>query len=156
EHVPRLAQRAHHLALVRSVSHPDNTHTVAMHAMLTGVRHARPNTNPPNQPSDFPTFGAVVRHLRPGHGPLPAAVSLNAPANQVRANTPVSPGFFAGSLGGACDPLFVARDPSRAVFQPFPVAGGGAGPRLRRRRLLLAAIDRQQRELARRAGVRAL
>src|SRR5436305_12552479 len=44
EHVPRIARQAHRLALVRSVSHPDNTHTVAMHYMLTGVRHARPNT----------------------------------------------------------------------------------------------------------------
>src|SRR6266436_6092564 len=42
EHVPRIAQQAHQLALIRSVSHPDNTHTVEMHYMLTGVRHARP------------------------------------------------------------------------------------------------------------------
>src|SRR5579859_5615198 len=58
EHVPRIAGLAHRLALVRSVSHPDNTHTVAMHYMLTGVRHARPNTNPRNQPDDFPCYGA--------------------------------------------------------------------------------------------------
>jgi hypothetical protein len=30
EHVPRLAQGAHRLALLRAVAHPDNTHTVAM------------------------------------------------------------------------------------------------------------------------------
>src|SRR5437763_11298936 len=42
EHVPRVARQVHHLGLIRSVSHPDNTHTVAMHYMLTGVRHARP------------------------------------------------------------------------------------------------------------------
>src|SRR5262249_16245370 len=30
EHVPRVARQAHRFALVRSVSHPDNTHTVAM------------------------------------------------------------------------------------------------------------------------------
>src|SRR5262249_18822090 len=39
EHVPRLARAAHRFALVRSVTHPDNTHTVAMHYMLTGRRH---------------------------------------------------------------------------------------------------------------------
>src|SRR5262245_3763903 len=72
EHIPRVAAQAHRLAVVRSVSHPDNTHTVAMHYMLTGHRHPRPSTNPQNQPTDFPTFGAVVRHLRPGRGPLPA------------------------------------------------------------------------------------
>src|SRR6266545_1802949 len=50
EHIPRVAREAHRLALVRSVSHPDNTHTVAMHYMLTGHRHAQPNSNPQNQP----------------------------------------------------------------------------------------------------------
>ena len=60
---------AHRFALVRSVTHPDNTHTVAMHYMLTGHRHAQPNSNPQNQATDFPTFGAVVQYLRPARGP---------------------------------------------------------------------------------------
>src|SRR5262245_10953440 len=34
ELLPRTAQVAHRFALVRSVTHPDNTHTVAMHYML--------------------------------------------------------------------------------------------------------------------------
>ena len=55
-----------------------------MRYMLTGVRHARPATNPQNQPSDFPTFGAVMQKLRPGCGALPAGISLNALANQVK------------------------------------------------------------------------
>src|SRR5216684_2421235 len=45
EHIPRIARQAHHLAIVRSVSHPDDTHTVAMHYMLTGYRHAEPISN---------------------------------------------------------------------------------------------------------------
>src|SRR5438445_6531356 len=85
EHVPRVARQAHQLAVVRSVSHPDNTHTVAMHYMLTGHRHPQPETNPQNKPTDFPTFGAVVQYLRPAGSPLPSGISLNAPANQVSA-----------------------------------------------------------------------
>src|SRR5262245_14191608 len=46
EHIPRIARAADRFALVRSVQHPDNTHTVAMHYMLTGRRHERPETNP--------------------------------------------------------------------------------------------------------------
>jgi Protein of unknown function (DUF1501) len=42
EHIPRTAKLADRLALVRSVTHPDSTHTVAMHYMLTGQRHRRP------------------------------------------------------------------------------------------------------------------
>lgn len=161
EHVPGIARQAQHLALVRSVSHPDNTHTVAMHYMLTGVRHARPSTNPQNQPGDFPTFGAVVQKLRstrsiPAGSALPAGISLNAPANQVSANNHIFPGFFAGFLGSAHDPLFISQDPSRADFQPFPVAEGEAAQRLRLRRPLLAEVDRQQQALTRLAGVRSL
>jgi hypothetical protein len=158
EHVPRIAQQAYRLALVRSVSHPDNTHTVAMHYMLTGVRHARPNTNPQNQPDDFPTFGAVMQRLRsPGAAfaasTLPAGISLNAPANQVSANNHIFPGFFAGFLGSAYDPLFVSQDPSRPDFRPFPVADGQAAQRLLALRPLLAEVDRQQHALAQSAAV---
>ncbi len=155
EHVPRIAAQAHHLALVRSVTHPDNTHTVAMHYMLTGVRHARPNTNPQNHPGDFPTFGAVMQKLCASGG-LPSGISLNAPANQVSANNHIFPGFFAGFLGSTYDPLFVPQDPSRADFRPFPTAEGEDGARLRQRRPLLAEIERQQQALSRLGDVRNL
>src|SRR5881628_3642161 len=52
EHIPLVARQAHLLALIRSVTHPDDTHTVAMHYMLTGHRHAQPATNPRNQATD--------------------------------------------------------------------------------------------------------
>src|SRR5262245_9369160 len=119
EHVPRMARTAHRFAVVRSVEHPDHTHTVAMHFMLTGHRHLRPETNPRNQPTDFPTFGAVVQHLRKPRGGLPSGISLNSPANQVSANNHIFPGFFAGFLGRAYDPLFIADDPSAAIFRPL-------------------------------------
>lgn len=147
EHVPRVARQAHRYAIVRSVTHPDNTHTVAMHYMLTGHRHQRPATNPQREPTDFPTFGAVMRYLRPGQSALPSGVSLNAPANQVSANNHIFPGFFAGWLGAKHDPLFIAQDPSAADFQPFPPATDSIA-RIVARRGLLAVFDRQQRSLA--------
>ncbi len=156
EHIPRVARQAHRFALVRSVTHPDNTHTVAMHYMLTGRRHAEPNTNPRNKPTDFPTFGAVVQHLRPGRGRLPAGISLNAPANQVSAGNHIFPGFFAGFLGSAFDPLFVAQDPSREDFHPFDITDGPAAQRLCARRALLAEVDRQRQALERSAVGRTL
>jgi hypothetical protein len=156
EHVPRLAQQAHQFAQVRSVSHPDNTHTVAMHYMLTGVRHLRPSTNPQNAADDFPTFGSVMQKLRGARGALPAGVSLNAPANQVSANNHIFPGFFAGFLGSVHDPLFVPQDPSRENFQPFPVAEGDAARRLGERRSLLAEVDRRQQALTQHGAVRNL
>jgi len=119
---------------------------VAMHYMLTGVRHAQPATNPRNQPSDFPCFGAVLNYVRRGQGDLPAGISLNAPANQVSANNHIFPGFFAGLLGGVHDPLFIPDDPSRAEFQPFPAApiAGGDGRRQLRSSLRPAALPPTQ------------
>jgi hypothetical protein len=156
EHIPLVAQQAHRLAVVRSVSHPDNTHTVAMHYMLTGHRHLQPQTNPQNKPTDFPTFGAAVQYLRPGRGPLPAGISLNAPANQVSANNHIFPGFFAGFLGAAYDPLFVPQDPSKPGFRPFPSVQGPVAQRFLGRRGLLSEVSRQQRLLTDLASARTL
>src|SRR5712692_4023559 len=155
EHIPRIARQAHHLAIVRSVSHPDDTHTVAMHYMLTGYRHAEPNSNPQNKPTDFPTFGAVMQYFRPSRGPLPSGISLNSPANKVSAGNHIFPGFFAGFLGSGYDPLFISEDPSKADFRPFPAAEGQAAQRFRGRRSLLAEVDRQRQHLDAAAPARA-
>lgn len=172
EHLPELAQRAHRFALIRSVTHPDNTHTVAMHYMLSGMRHARPATNPQNAADDFPCFGAVANYAaaRFGHtragwarpsgksGPmesrLPAAVSLNAPANQVSANNHIFPGFFAGFLGTGYDPMFVSQNANRDDFQPLPPVENFE--RLAARRQLLESVERQPAVIERNAQIRGL
>jgi hypothetical protein len=143
ELIPRLGEQAHHLSILRSVAHSDNTHTVAMHYMLTGYRHAEPQTNPQNKPNDFPTFGAVMQYLHPPVGSLPPGISLNSPANQVSANNHIFPGFFAGFLGSRYDPLFISDDPSKPEFKPFRLAEGLTTSRLDRRRTLLDGFDRQ-------------
>lgn len=124
EHLPLLSQRVHQFAQLRAVTHPDNTHTVAMHYMLTGMRHPRPATNPQNAADDFPCFGAVMNYLsqqrnRSERSPFPGGISLNSPANQVSANNHIFPGFFAGTLGQGYDPLFVSQSPDQPDFQPF-------------------------------------
>jgi hypothetical protein len=164
EHMPRLASMADRYAIVRSMSHPDNIHTVAMHYMLTGTRHAAPSTNPRNSPADFPTFGAVMNYLHANRGPrvlnstddggLPRGISLNAPANQVSAGNHIFPGFFAGFLGSAYDPLFVSQDASAPDFQAIPACDEPS--RLGDRRTLLGEVDRQADQLARVADVRSV
>lgn len=124
EHLPMLAARTDRFSQIRSVTHTDNTHTVAMHYMLTGVRHLRPATNPQNAPDDFPCFGAVMNYLasrQKGESGfrLPAGISLNSPANQVSANNHIFPGFFAGNLGPGFDPLFISQSPDQPNFKPF-------------------------------------
>lgn len=159
EHLPQLAGMADRFTQIRSVTHPDNVHTVAMHYMLTGHRHLRPKTNPQNAADDFPCFGAVMNYVRsrrngevttdsrsslqaaPPHvSVLPPAVSLNSPANQVSANNHIFPGFFAGFLGHGNDPLFVSQHADRPDFAPFSTVA--ALDRLVGRKRLLAGVDR--------------
>lgn len=159
EHLPQLAQLADRYTLIRSVTHPDNTHTVAMHYMLSGVRHKRPETNPQNAADDFPCYGAVaqwhaeqlatlqVRESRGARPPdaVPAAVSLNAPANQVSANNHIFPGFFAGFLGSRHDPLFVAQHANQPNFEPLPLLDSPR--RMVARGTLLRSVEREIRQL---------
>lgn len=162
EHIPRLAQRADRLTLLRSVTHPDNTHTVAMHYMLAGIRHARPATNPQNAPDDFPCFGAVMNYatahgFRGSRSPaalIPPSVSLNAPANQVSANNHIFPGFFAGFLGAAHDPFFVSQNASAPDFRPLPTVD--SDNRLSSRKTLLSTIESQASAFERSLAVRDL
>jgi hypothetical protein len=141
EHIPRTAKLADRFALVRSVTHPDSTHTVAMHYMLTGQRHRRPTTNPTNLPDDFPCYGAAINRLRPSRTPLPAGISLNAPGNEIPSGH-IFPGFFAGFLGRGYDPMFVTDSPASEKFNPFPIAGGEARERLLARESLIEDLDR--------------
>jgi len=169
EHLPMLAARSDRYSLIRSVTHEDNTHTVAMHYMLAGIRHKRPNTNPQNAADDFPCFGAVMNYAQQ-HGfrsgrpqttatnalqtGLPTAVSLNAPANQVSANNHIFPGFFAGMIGGSYDPLFISQHPNQPDFRP--VVAQESPERLQSRQELTRAYQQQVRRLEEIASVRRL
>lgn len=146
EHIPRTGQMADRFALIRSVTHPDSTHTVAMHYMQTGVRHRRPNTNPTNLADDFPCFGATVNLLNRETSVLPAGISLNAPGNEIPSGH-IFPGFFAGFIGRHHDPMFVTSDPSKPDFNPFPIAHGLARARLDRRASLLSRLDQLRKRL---------
>ena len=167
EHLPMLAARSDRYTLIRSVTHEDNTHTVAMHYMLAGIRHKRPNTNPQNAADDFPCFGAVMNYAQQhGHRSgrpqktannavptgLPAAVSLNSPANQVSANNHIFPGFFAGMIGGSYDPLFISQHPNQPDFRP--VVAQESPERLQSRHELARAYQQQVRRLEEIASVR--
>ena len=146
EHIPRTAALADKFALIRSVTHPDSTHTVAMHYMQTGMRHRRPNTNPTNLADDFPCFGATMNLLEQQPGLLPAGISLNAPGNEIPSGH-IFPGFFAGFIGRQYDPMFVTDDPSRPGFNPLPVAGGISSQRVDRRASLLSRLDQLRTKL---------
>src|ERR1700683_2743104 len=101
EHLPRLAQRAHQLALVRSMTHNDVDHTKATHFLLTG------KPGPPGALSDdWPSYGAILAKLGRGRGLLPPFVSMMpAVPNGSPRFVEQSHGQGAGWLGSVYNPM---------------------------------------------------
>ncbi|HVS36795.1 MAG TPA: DUF1501 domain-containing protein [Gemmataceae bacterium] len=146
EHLPRVARLAHLYAVVRSVCHDDLDHGTACYLALTGRFHSLKSANPPPRPDDYPTYGAVVRRLRPA-GPLPyAAVHVNGP---ILAPLLPAPGQFAGQLGASFEPLLLGDvttgDAGIAGLDPTPDL---PPMRLDERKSLLEALEDQDRRPA--------
>jgi Protein of unknown function (DUF1501) len=146
EHMPHLARLAHLYTVVRSVSHDDLDHGTACYLALTGRNHALKSANPPPKPDDHPTYGAVVRRLRPA-GRLPyAAVHVNGP---VLAPLIPAPGQYAGILGPSCEPLLLGDVTSGADIGGLDPAPGLPPDRLEARRSLLDALESRRRDAGR-------
>ena len=145
EHLPRLARRAHQLALIRSMTHDDVDHTGATHLLLTG----KPNPRGPLT-DDWPNYGAVLSKLGRGRGPLPPYVSMMPVVpNGAPRFVEQSHGQGAGWLGPAYNPLRIDADASRHDYRVgefalhadlTPLRAGG-------RQQLLQHLDQQVRRL---------
>src|SRR5207249_6498005 len=74
--LPRLAERAAHLCLLRGMTSKEGNHQRAGHLLHTGY--------PPNPTVDYPAFGSWVSAYRPAAskaaGDLPAFVSIKGPS----------------------------------------------------------------------------
>jgi hypothetical protein len=144
EHLPRLARLAGRFTIVRSVSHDDLDHGSATYLALTGRYHPRKSSNPPPSPTDFPTYGALLRRVRPSGSSPYTAVHVNGPA--LVPELP-GPGQDGGLLGRGYDPLLVGD-----------VTGGSSLPdldpppelppvRIEARRSLLRSLDHYKRRV---------
>ena len=104
EHTPRLASLADRYTIVRSLSHDDLDHGSAGYLALTGRPHPQKSSNPRPRPTDEPTYGAVLKRVRPT-GAFPyEAIHVNGPA-LVPFET--GPGQDGGYLGRQYEPLVV-------------------------------------------------
>lgn len=139
EHTPRLAKLANRYTIVRSVSHDDLDHGSASYLALTGHFHPIKSSNPPPRPIDFPTYGSVLKRVRP-NGRFPFdAVHINGPA--LVPETP-APGQDGGLLGTAYDPLLLGDVNSMPVAVPCLDAQPDLpGLRLDTRRGLKSALE---------------
>ncbi len=177
EHLPLLAQRSHLWALVRSLTHRTNDHSLGHLFMLTGRSEAPPGFSPNGpKPTDWPAIASVAGAVTPRRNNLPPAVVL--PEKLIHREGRVIPGQLAGLMGPRHDPWFIdaARYepndygaypgytfdhqdkpgyPKRTEFLcPNLALPQGVGRDQFGRRLdLLRAIDGQRRDLDRLASV---
>jgi RNA polymerase sigma factor (sigma-70 family) len=124
EHLPQLAKRANHLAIIRSLTHREGDHARATFLMHTGYQH--------DGAINYPALGSVLaRELGDARPELPRYISLTGGV----------PEFFrgkrAGFLGPKYDPVCVEGAPGRDVL-PLPPADAfeaqakGRGEQLRK------------------------
>ena len=123
EHLPLMAQRAQHYAVVRGIAHNLADHGVGKKYLLTGNR--------PSQTLNYPEYGCVVSHEHPSEHDLPTSVSID--------ESFVGPGY----LGSQYSPL--TADKPRFGF-PYSVRGvsledGLTIEKYRSQRQLLTDLD---------------
>jgi hypothetical protein len=107
EHLPMLAQRSNKWALVRSLTHPTNGHTLGHYYMLTGRSIApifKGDRKP--RPTDWPSISSIVGDaVAPRGNNLPPAVML--PEKLVHWSGGTIPGAFGGMMGHHRDPFII-------------------------------------------------
>lgn len=104
EHLPRAARVADRLTIVRNLSHEDLDHGSAAYLALTGRYHPRRSSNPLPASNDYPTYGAVLKQMRPTGRFLYEAVHVNGPALVPRT---LAPGQNGGFLGREFEPMLL-------------------------------------------------
>jgi uncharacterized protein (DUF1501 family) len=125
EHLPLLAAHSNKWALVRSLTHPYNEHSIGHHVMLTG-RSEQPVGFDSTRPTahDFPSLASVVNGLVPPRNNLPPAAVL--PEKLVHVTGRTIPGQFAGQMGWKHDSWFIEASQfkdTKYVHGAFPQYG---------------------------------
>jgi hypothetical protein len=113
EHLPRVAERADKLAVVRSLSHAYTNHLNATHEILTG--HPQPGAffDKIGSRDDYPCYASALDAIRPRGDGVPSGVML---PTFLMEGPLIWPGQHAGFLGPRHDPWQVKQDPNRAGF----------------------------------------
>ncbi len=140
ELLPRTAQIADKLAVVRSIATDDNTHSSSSHWVLTGYKYVGPNPRTIN-PTDWPYFGSIVKRYKPSEL-LPPLSTVWIP-DIMRLNENVTPaGQTGGLMGSQWNPNCFVGDPSASEYEVEGLSLTDLPPmRLRERETLLQQID---------------
>ena len=134
ESLPRTAQMLDRLAIIRSMTSPLGEHNFGTHYLMTGYK--------PTPVLDYPTFGAVVSHVRRPAGVLPPYIAV--PSFRVGGSKMSGEGYLPTSNR----PFSIGGDPSKPEFQvrDLDFFRGLDLTRLDRRRRFVEALDGFSRE----------
>ncbi len=141
ELLPKTAQIADRITVVRSMTHGEAAHERGTHNMFTGYR--------PSPALSYPSFGSVVAHeLGPRDGLPPYVCLPNLPA----------PDAGAGYLGSAYGPFTLGSDPADPAFTVRDLAlPGGVDPqRFAMRQRLRDVVGRHFQRLENTANLDAM
>jgi hypothetical protein len=112
EYLPGLRTRSQHWAVVRSLTHPTNGHTLGHFYMLTGRTQHPPGFRDEREtrPTHWPAIASVVGDALPARNHnLPPAIVL--PERLVHWSGGTLPGAYGGLMGRRRDPLFIEASP---------------------------------------------
>lgn len=153
ELLPRTARMADKLAIVRSMSTNDNTHSSSGHWVLTGYKYVGPNARTIQQ-TDWPYFGSIVKRYKPSDKLPPLSTVWIPDVNRLNENvTPA--GQTGGILGRQWDPNVFVGDPSQPDYQVEGLRLTDLPPmRLRNRESLLTQLDNHFEQLHRNDAVK--
>ncbi|MBI3407326.1 MAG: DUF1501 domain-containing protein [Planctomycetes bacterium] len=108
EHLPRLSRWLNRTCLIRTLSHPYNSHNP--YAVMTGYTGGQDQRDYFSSPTNHPSMGSVCHYTgltRPG---VPPYVVL--PAHPGYSDGLRRAGPYGGYLGGQYNPLFALADPT--------------------------------------------
>ena len=130
ECMPRLAQMADKLAVIRSMTSPLGEHNFGTPYLMTGYK--------PTPVLDYPAYGAVLSHLRNSAGVLPPNIAV--PSFRVGGAGMTGGGYLPASTR----PFSVGGDPAKRNFEvrDLDFYRGLDLDRLDRRKEFVNAIDR--------------
>jgi hypothetical protein len=102
DQLPQIARHTDKMCIVRSMTHPSNTHEVGVYHTLAGkVNNTLAVPRNARSRSDFPNAGAIVSRFTPP-GTLPASVTVPRPIGH---DGVTYTGTYAGFLGPRYDPM---------------------------------------------------
>jgi hypothetical protein len=108
EHLPRLSRWMHRTCLIRTLSHPYNSHNP--YAVMTGFTGGQDQRDYFSSPTNHPSMGSVCHYaglVRPGVPPYVVLPAYPGYSDGLRRAGP-----YGGLLGGQYNPLFALADPT--------------------------------------------